>query len=220
MPKKSRSSFKRVLDPYSRISETLFGLIMVLTITGAVSAAEAGRLEIRTMLLSALGCNLAWAIIDAIMYLMNCLADRSRALVTLKAVRRAATSQQAQVLIASALPPLVASVLQPAEFEQIQQRLNQLPEPPTKAGLNHRDYVGAAGVFLLVFLSTFPVVLPFIFIRNVFWALQCSRLVAILMLFLLGWAFGRCTDRHPWTMALLMVIIGMVLVALAMALGG
>src|SRR5215472_9290379 len=170
MDKKSTSLFKRVLDPYGRISETLFGLIMVLTITGAVSAAEAGRLEIRTMLLSALGCNLAWGIIDAIMYLMNCLADRSSGLRTLKSVRRAATAQQAQVFIASALPPLVASVLRPDEFEKIQQRLNQLPEPASKARLNARDYLGAAGVFLLVFLSTFPVVIPFIFMKNVFWA--------------------------------------------------
>jgi hypothetical protein len=41
------SRTKRILDPVERISEVLFGLIMVLTFTGSLSAAEAGRAEVR-----------------------------------------------------------------------------------------------------------------------------------------------------------------------------
>jgi hypothetical protein len=54
----------RVLEPVERISEVLFGLIMAPTITGAVSVVTADHFEIRTMLFAALGCNLAWGIID------------------------------------------------------------------------------------------------------------------------------------------------------------
>ena len=43
---------------------------MVLTFTGALSVAEAGRADVREMLIGALGCNLAWGIIDAVFYLM------------------------------------------------------------------------------------------------------------------------------------------------------
>ena len=53
-------SSKRVLDPIDRVSEVLFGLIMVLTFTGSLSVAEAGRDDVRAMLIGALGCNLAW----------------------------------------------------------------------------------------------------------------------------------------------------------------
>jgi|SRR5689334_4645777 hypothetical protein len=60
----------RVLEPVERLSEILFGLIMALTITGAVSVATADHIQIRTMLFAALGCNLAWGIIDGGMYLM------------------------------------------------------------------------------------------------------------------------------------------------------
>ena len=108
---------KRVLEPHERISEVLFGLIMVLTFTGSLSIAEAGREEIRTMLIGALGCNVAWGIIDGILYLMGCLADKGRNLLTLRAVRKASDPQKAQSLIAGALPPLIASILQPAELE-------------------------------------------------------------------------------------------------------
>ena len=41
---------KRALDPIDRLSEVLFGLIMVLTFTGSLSVSEAGREDVRTML--------------------------------------------------------------------------------------------------------------------------------------------------------------------------
>ena len=50
----------RVLEPSERIAEILFGLIMALTVTGATSVVTADRTQIRTMLIAALGCNIAW----------------------------------------------------------------------------------------------------------------------------------------------------------------
>jgi hypothetical protein len=73
------ASRKRVLEPIDRISEVLFGLIMVLAFTGSLSVAEAGRGGVRAMVIGAVGCNLAWGIIDGIMYLMGCMAARARA---------------------------------------------------------------------------------------------------------------------------------------------
>ena len=137
----------RVLDPIDRVSEVLFGLIMVLTFTGSLSVAEAGREDVREMLIGALGCNIAWGIIDAMLYLMGCLAEKGRGLITLQAVRRAADPQEAQRRIADALPPVVASILEPAELETIRQRLMQLPEPPARARLSKDDWLGSLGVF-------------------------------------------------------------------------
>ena len=95
---------KHALDPVDRVSEVLFGLIMVLTFTGSLSVAEAGREDVRTMLVGALGCNLAWGVIDAVFYLMGCLAEKSHRLLMLRAVREATDPQRAQRLIADALP--------------------------------------------------------------------------------------------------------------------
>ena len=53
---------ERILDPAERIAEILFGLIMALTCTGAIGVATADQFEIRTMLIGALGCNVAWGI--------------------------------------------------------------------------------------------------------------------------------------------------------------
>jgi site-specific recombinase XerD len=51
-------------------------------------------------------------------------------------------------------------------------------------------------------------------------ALRISNAIAIGMLFMTGWVFGRITGRRPWVMGLAMVALGAVLVGLTMALGG
>src|SRR5262245_53618091 len=89
----------RLLDPVDRVSEILFGLIMVLTSTNTLSVATAGRADISTMIWGALGCNLAWGIIDAALYVMACLNERGRDLMMLRAVRQPVSSEEARLLI-------------------------------------------------------------------------------------------------------------------------
>lgn len=210
---------KRVLEPIDRISEVLFALIMVLTFTGSLSAAEAGRADVREMLIAALGCNLAWGIVDGVMYLMGCLADQGGDRRLLESVRSAPGPEQARRVVADALPPVVASVARPAELDGLRERLQAISEPP-HVRLGREEWLGALAVFLLVFLSTFPVVIPFLFIHEVFPAMRVSNAVALAMLYLTGHAFGRVIGQRPWLTGLAMVGIGAVLVAVTIALGG
>jgi VIT1/CCC1 family predicted Fe2+/Mn2+ transporter len=171
------------------------------------------------MLVGALGCNLAWGIIDGVFYLMGCLAEKSRGLSTLHAVR-AADRDTAHRIIAGALPSAVSSILQPDDFERMRERLKGLPEPPARARLRADDWRGAAAVFGLVFLSTFPVTIPFIFMQEVTRALRVSNGIAIAMLFLIGYAYGRFAGRRPFPTGIAMVVLGFILVGMTIALGG
>ena len=193
---------------------------MVLTFTGSISAAESGREEIRTMLVGAIGCNLAWGIIDAVMYLFANIAERGRAILALRAVREASDAAAAHQTIRDAVPPLVASVMDERELEAIRQKLNQLPPAPQSPGLTAGDFRGALSVFLLVFISTFPVVIPFLFMQNAIRALRISNAIAVLMLFVIGYWLGRYMGHRPWRLGALMVVIGLVLVGMTIALGG
>ena len=219
-PSPHRPADKRVLDPAERISEVLFGLIMVLTFTGSLSIAEAGREDIRAMLIGALGCNIAWGIIDGVLYLMGSLAEKGRSLAAYRAVQQAATPRDAERLIAEELPPLFASVLEPDDLARMRQRLTHLPSPPARARLNSSDWWGALGVFLLVFLSTLPIAVPFMVMRNAPSALRTSNGIAIVLLFIAGIAYARVVGRTPWIFGVSMVALGSVLVALTIALGG
>lgn len=211
---------KRVLDPIDRISEVLFGLIMVLTFTGSLSAAEAGRAEVRTMLIGALGCNLAWGLIDAIMYLMGCLSERAAGLRILAAVQRATTTEEAERAIGRALPPVISKVLTPADVERIRDELNRVRLSGHQARLVGEDWLGAAGVFVLVFASTIPVVVPFMLLDETIAALRMSNAIAMAMMFACGYAFGHLAGYRRWLTGGSMVLLGGALVALTIALGG
>jgi len=211
---------KRFLDPLDRSSEVLFGLIMVLTFTGSLSAAEAGRTEIRAMLIGALGCNFAWGIIDGILYLMGRWAEEGRMLLAWKRVRTAQTKDEAHQIIAGVLPSKIASALHDPEFELIRKELVESPEPPKRYRLGKEEYFGAIGVFLWVFVVTLPVVVPFLFMADTMRALRLSNGIAILMLFVAGYTLGRHAGYPPWRIGVAMVGVGVALVAITIALGG
>jgi hypothetical protein len=208
------------LDPVDRVSEVLFGLIMVLTSTSTLSVATAGRAEIGTMIMAALGCNLAWGIIDAALYLLGCLDERGRNLLMLRAVRRTESPEEARRLMADELPEPLASVLSQSEAVSLRQKLLQLPEPPRGPSLTTDDALRAAAICLWVFASTFPVVVPFLVIGEVQPALRLSNAIAIGMLFVCGYAFARGTGLRPWLTGLVMVAIGCAMVGVAVLLGG
>jgi hypothetical protein len=212
--------FGRVLDPMERISETLFGLIMALTFICSLGVATANNIKVETMLIGALGCNLAWGIVDGGLYLLARINERGSKILTLRAVRQASNPATVRSAIAKALPPELASVLTLDQFELMRQRLQELPESTERPSLTKQDWIGALGLCLLSFAATFPIVVPFIFVSDAKLALRISYAVAIVMLFCCGYVFGHHSGIRPWTAGLAMVAIGGALVSVAVALGG
>jgi VIT1/CCC1 family predicted Fe2+/Mn2+ transporter len=210
---------KRVLDPVERFSEIIFGLVMVLTFTGSFSVAESGRQEVRDMLVAALGCNVAWGIVDGVMYVVTAVVERARRTAVLQGIR-AAGPAGARALVLAALPEGVAAVTDDAEADRLAARARAAPEPPPSAGITWRDLRGALGSCLLVVLATLPPTLPFAFVPDAVRALRLSNAVAVAALFLAGWSLGKATGVSPWRLGASMVLVGCALVALAIALGG
>jgi VIT1/CCC1 family predicted Fe2+/Mn2+ transporter len=211
---------KRFLGPVERISEVLFGLVMTLSFTGTMSVVAQGREDVRTMLLAVLGCNIAWGIIDGILYLLGAISERGREFQLLKAITRTSSAEQAQALITEAISPTVAGVLRPDEFESIRQRLANLPDRQRGRMITGRDIGGTVGVFLFVVVSCLPVLIPFILIHDPLPALRVSNGVAILMLFLGGYSLARYAGLPKIMTGVVLVVLGSAMVGLTIALGG
>ena len=209
-----------VLEPLDRVSEMLFGLFMALTFVGAVSVATAGREEIRTMLVTALGCNLAWGLVDAVMYLVRSVTERGRSRKLIQSVRTAADAAAGRNIIEQSLSPIVPGLVSAQEIEAIRARLVALPGVPEQPHLTRDDLLAALAIFLIVVATTFPVVLPFVLIGDVGTAKMVSRGIALAMLFIGGMALGRYAGYGGWKAGFLMVALGTGLVAAIMALGG
>jgi hypothetical protein len=208
----------RLLDPVSRTTEVLFGLIMVLTFTASLNASEAGREDVWLMLVGAIGCCLAWGLIDGAMYLLSVRAEKAIAGQAF-ATARGASPDAAREAIIEAMPPVIARVLDSDDIERLRQRLVAIEPDPGALVLSRQDWLAAVAVFLLVFLSTVPIALPFLFIGDAASALWYSHAIALTLLFAAGYSLGSHWNRGLQA-GLAMVVTGVALVAVALALGG
>ena len=182
---------KSLLNPIERISEILFGLIMALTFTCTINIVEANRADVKDTLIAAIGCNIAWGVVDAVMYLLSTLAERGRNKSILRFIQTTNQNEIADQFISDALPPVIASVTSAEQLEKIRQRLSQVPESSLKVRITKSDLKTALGIFLLVFISTFPIAIPFIIVHDAKLALRISNLVAIVLMFICGWLLAQ-----------------------------
>lgn len=217
-----KPAIKRVLDPVSRMSEILFGLLMVLTFTGTFSVANAGESSVRELLVASLGCNLAWGMVDGCMLLLNRLAERGHGWRLLQQLKKIPLgSAQAFELLADAMPALVTKVMHADDVQTLHQRVLEQRIARTSLKLGPSDLLAALAVFLLVALSTLPVVLPFVLLDEPLLALRVSNAIALIMLFLIGLGYGRFAGaRSPAITALIFTLLGVALVFATIALGG
>jgi len=208
-----------VLDPADRMSETLFGIIMALSFTCTLSVSAGGTATVHTMLWAALGSNLAWGVVDGVMYLLTNLTDRGHQRTVVRSIRTAASTEQADALILGAIPEVLAPAIGPADLARLRDVANagELPPPPR---LHGRDFIGAVGVALLVIGATVPIAIPFMLSHDPRTALRVSNGIALLMLFGLGWGLGRYSGFPPLGASLGMIGLGAACVGVTIALGG
>jgi len=209
-----------LLSPVDRVSEMLFGLFMALTFVGAVSVAESGREQLRDTFIAALGCNLAWGLVDAVMHLVRTVTERGRRLTLVRSVQASADAHSGCRLIERFLSRAAADLVSPVEVEAIRGRILELSSIPARPTLERDDLLSALAIFLIVVLATFPVVLPFVFIADVGTAKMVSRIIALAMLFFGGLALGRVAGYGSWKVGVMMAGLGVALVGAIMALGG
>jgi len=213
----------RYLDPASRLGEILFGLIMVLTVTlsAGLTVAE-GPAGVRQLLFAAIGCNVAWGIIDAVMYIMNCVTVRSGKMRLVEAIQRAPDTEAALALIQNEIEPELQELLDPEDAQAMSRSvLKHLGQAQiTRTTLTKDDLYGALACFWLVFASCLPAALPFLFFSRAHFALRVSNFLLLVLLFLVGqkWAQYAGTNRLVAGSAIL--AIGLALVGLAILLGG
>jgi VIT1/CCC1 family predicted Fe2+/Mn2+ transporter len=214
-----RGERERLLDPVDRISEVLFGLIMAVTIVGSLSIANAGRDEVRTVMLAALGCNLAWGLVDAVMYLVRTATERTRnRMLAMQIV--GADAAAAHRMIELALPEHVAAISGPEEIEGMRRRLLAL-ESTGRSIVGARDCLEAVAVFLFVVIATFPVVVPFLVTSDLPLAMHVSQALTLVMLFMAGFGLARHAGHAKplWTGSA-MAVFGALLIAVVRGLGG
>jgi len=217
-----RAFLRHALDPADRLGEILFGLIMALGFTGAV---RLGREEAdnHALFVGILGCNIAWGIVDGVMYALGELFERGCKVRLARDVMTATTEAAAIDRIAGELGgrPIMALATD-EERGRIHQWILAIlrREEPKPARLQRLDVLGGLAVAVVIVLCTAPVVAPFLFVRNPDAAVRVANAVGLTELFWLGTWWGRMVGVNPWRIAAALTGIGLVLVLICIALGG
>lgn len=215
------SFIQRYLDPAGRLGEILFGLIMALGITGAVRLGQEAA-DNRTLFIGIFGCNLAWAIVDGVMYVLTALFERGRKARLVREVFNAATEEEALQRIGEELDGPLVELTTPQERGQLHRWVLGIlrREEPELAGLRREDLFGGVAVALVIVLATLPVVVPFLALSDPNLAVRLSNLIALALLFLLGAWWGRVVGGSSFGIAAGLTLVGVVLVLITIALGG
>lgn len=214
----------RHLDAGSRMGEVLFGLIMTLTFTLAAGIVieEEGRAGAREMLIGILGCNLAWGIIDGVLYILGRVFERGRMRRIGFQVRAAISDDDARRMVAAELDDSLELMADGSArrnfYDAVVQRVRSGPSAPNT--ICKADVLGGFAAGWLVFACSFPAVLPFLFLDEPRFALRVSNAILIGLLFFVGWRTALHTLAKPWLAGLAFMLVGVLLVALAIPLGG
>lgn len=215
--------FARHLDPESRLGEVVFGLIMVLTVTLTASfATDPGPAGVRQLLWATIGCNIAWGLIDALMYLMDTVSRRARDRLLVRRLRAAPDRATTLAMLSEEVRDRLGDIAAPDQQRILAAGLlDDLETTPDKSPLLTRaDLSGALACFWLVFLSCVPAALPFLVFDQPSTALRASNLILIAILFMVGQRWAVHIGASRVRTGFVTVAIGLLLVGIAILLGG
>jgi len=215
---------QRYLDPGEALGEVIFGLIMALSFTiGARLLATEEPFDATGLVVAAIGCNIAWGVIDAVLFLLGTLFHRSQRARFYRTLRSVRNEAEALAIVEDEFgledEPLA---IRPEDRSRLYEAILTLGAhaAPARARLLRRDFSAALIVFLLVSATAVPGVIPLLLLKDSNLALRVSNTVLVLLLFLGGFRWGYYTDARPWRVGLVVMVLGVAMVLVAIALGG
>ena len=226
-----QSLVARLLDPVDRLTEAMYSVLIVLTFTLAfqisqerdAAPAPEEASQISQLFLAALGCAVAWGLIDGIMYIATAMFDRGQSHRLVEAIRSATTAQEGETLLAGQLDDELSSITTADErarfYQDLYARLKGTALKPV--GFERADFAGALGVALVAIGAAVPVLLPLLVSQShPMLAMRTSNAIAATMLFAMGYQWGKYVGAVPWKMGLVFLLVAIIMLAIAIPLGG
>jgi VIT1/CCC1 family predicted Fe2+/Mn2+ transporter len=217
---------KTYLSASDRLSEIIFGLIMAMTVIGASKVALVSgddTINGRVIIASALGCNLAWGLVDAIMYVFSGLVDRGKYMGIIAKIHQTTDENTAIAVIDRALDSELLDNLDTADRKQLCANLFKRLSvvEAKKARVIKDDIIGAIICFFFAFSTAFLLVIPFFLpVGNLLVKIWLSRIISFAMLFVIGYAYASHTNKGKVRTAVGMVVVGVVINIVIILLGG
>jgi len=162
---------------------------------------------------------MAWGLVDAVMYLINTLLEHARNQKVADELRRAKTDAEFRMVLEEATPHGLVEQLDDESLTRFREWLHRRPVHG-KRRLDPHEFRAAVQVWVLVFTSTLPLVVPFMLIDTPRVAMRVSQAIAVVMMFGMGARLARWIGGRPWVGGLLFAATGAAIAVICIALGG
>ncbi len=221
MSHKNQRFFAKHLGFSEQIGEALFAMIMAMGFTIAVRMGMDDA-DNRTLFIAILGCNTAWALVDAIIYILLTLYERMNQAHVVKLARQSGNDTAALTAIRDSFEETLTPLTTEEERDALYQRMlvNARQRASVTAGLRGGDFVSAFALALVSLMFTVPILVPFLLVDDILLAVRASNCVGIVLLFLLGYTWAKRTSGRPFLLGLAMAMIGLAMTVMTILLGG
>ena len=221
----------RLLDPIDRLSESIFSILILLSFTLAFRIIKLGadptqpipNTYVNELLIGAAGATLAWGIIDGIMYALMAMFERGERHRLLHQLQSAHSDEEGVQIVANEfdyiLEPITGEEQRQILYQDVLEHLRDGTAQPVR--LTRADLAGGFGSVLVAVIAVLPSFVPFLlFYNNPALAIRVSNVVSFVVLFGLGYQWGKYTGADPWRTGLLLAAIAAIMVLIAIPLGG
>ena len=220
-----------LLDPIDLLAEIIFSLLIILSFTmayrvfrlGGATAYDFSGAYANSLFWAAFGAAVAWGVIDGFMYALLSLFERGERRRLLQRINAAESDEEGIHAIADELD----HILEPITGEENRRALyadaleHLRDSQPKPVGLTRADLTGALGSLLVAVITVLPPLAPLLlFGADPELAIRISNLIAFLMLFIVGWQWGKYSGSNPLRTGLLLAGISAVMILIAIPLGG
>ena len=210
------------LTPSERLSEALYSLILVLTVISAIEITIARDQQTSsTILFVALGASVAWGMVDAVVYVLTGLHKRNH---QVRVVSRVNKRQKSDAIrqIDDELEDSLIGVLDKKERDRIAEQVfaTMQDATPLRQGVTKDDVLGGIASFLISFIIVLPPLMPFILNLPLDYGIRLSNVIAVAMLFIVGYVSGGLGGMNRIRWALTITVLGVIIVLVTILLGG
>jgi VIT1/CCC1 family predicted Fe2+/Mn2+ transporter len=223
MPKNPMRKFiSDYLTPSERLSQALYGLILVLTVISAIEITVSKQQQSAgTLLTAALGTCIAWGMVDAVIYVLTGVHERNHHVRFVSRVKNK-SKKEAIGQIEDELDDSLIGVLEKDEKDRIAEQifLTVNHAAPKRQHVKKDDVLGGAASFLISFMVVLPTMVPFVLSLKLDLAIRLSNIIAVAMLFIVGYVSGGREGMNRIRWALTITVLGVVIVAVTILLGG
>lgn len=221
----------RILDPIDRLTASIYSILIVLTFTLAFSVIMHGPGYEQPvpenfgteLFFAVVGAAVAWGLIDGIMFALLSMLERGEKHRFLQELQAAETDEAGVDVIADEfdylLEPITGESQRQVLYADVLEHLRD--SQPRPVGFQRDDLVEALGSALIAVVAIVPSLVPLWLLRDdPLPAMRISNVVSFIMLFVLGYRWGTYTGSNPWKTGALLFFAGVILMSIAMPLGG